>query len=77
MKIKVKFVGYLNIKGVKDNSWINIEDSKSISQLLINHGISLENQKYITATVNKKSQSLSYVFCDNDELFLHLPVGGG
>lgn len=77
MKIKIEFVGYLDIKGVKDNSWINVEDSISISQLLIRHGISLEHQKYIIIVVNKKIQPLSYIICDKDELFLHLPVGGG
>jgi len=77
MKIKIELVGYLDIKGVKDNSWIDVEDSISISQLLIKHGISLKNQKYIIVTVNKKIQPLSYILCDKDELFLHLPVGGG
>ncbi len=77
MKIKIEFVGYLDIKGVKDNSWINIEEPLSISEFLIVHNINRDNQKYLIATINKKIVPLTYILCDLDELFLHLPVGGG
>ncbi len=77
MKIKIGFVGFLNIKDVENNSWIDIENSLTISQLLVNHGISILNQKFMFATVNKTSQPLTYILQDKDELFLHLPVGGG
>ncbi len=77
MKIKIEFVGFLNIKSVKNNTWINVENSLSISQLLINHGIPKLNQKFIFATISKISQPLTYILQDKDELFLYLPVGGG
>ncbi len=77
IKIKIEFVGYLDIKNVKDNTWVEMEQSLTISEFLLEHGIDIENQKYIISTVNKKVQPLTSILCNNDELFLHLPVGGG
>ena len=77
MKIRIEYTAHLYLKGVKNNSWIEIDKPMSVSQFLINHNINLQQQKFIIPTVNMKQEKLSYILQENDELFLYLPVGGG
>lgn len=77
MKFKIEFTAHLYLKGIQNNSWVEIDSPISVSQFLTNYKINDHQQKFIIPTINKKQENLSYVLQDNDELFLYLPVGGG
>ena len=77
MKIKIGYVGYLDIDNVTNNSWLEISEPISISQLLNNLDFPSNKQKFIVPTINSETVKLSYKLQDKDELFLYLPVGGG
>ena len=77
MKIKIEFVAYLNLKGIENQSWIELDHPITISEFLVTHNIRVPQQKYIIPSVNQKTTRLNYILQDMDELFLYLPVGGG
>lgn len=76
-KIKLEFVGYLGIKGVKSGSYIQVEEGTTITDLLTRYGVKEEHQQYIIPWVNGRNLTLSYVLQANDSLYLLLPIGGG
>ena len=77
MKIKIGFVGYLDVTGIRNNSEISVAGGTSVAGVLGRCGISLQYQDYIEPYVNGAKQKLSYVLQEGDELYLFLPVGGG
>ena len=77
MKITVSHVGFLHLKGVKNNSTIEVDDSTTVEALLDRCGVKKEHQRYIVPVVNEKKRDLSYRLKNHDSLFLYLPIGGG
>lgn len=77
MKIKIEFTSHLQLIGITNHSFVEMDGPKTISQFLTECKINPEHLKYIITTVNKSQVDLSYILQNNDELLLYLPVGGG
>ena len=77
MKIKLSFVGYLELKGVKNGDVLELDEGTTVADLLTQHNIRKEHQRHIIPIVNAEENRLSYTLQEADELTLFLPVGGG
>lgn len=77
MKIKVSYVGFLQLEGIKNNSTIEIDESSTVIDLLNRCNVRENHQRFIVPIVNGKQKALSCVLEPDDDLFLHLPMGGG
>ena len=77
MTIRIGFVGYLDVHGIRNNSDIELEENTSIEDLLSRCGIQPRHRGYIVPYVNNDRKQLSYHLADGDSLYLFLPVGGG
>ncbi len=77
MTVKIGFVGYLDVRGIRNNSEIELAENTSIEDVLARCGIKPQHRGYIVPYVNGEKQMLSYPLQDEDSLYLFLPVGGG
>jgi hypothetical protein len=77
MKITVSYVGFLKLEGIKNKSIIEIDESSTVIDLLDICKVRKSHQRFIVPIVNGKQKDLSYVLKPYDDLFLHLPMGGG
>jgi sulfur carrier protein ThiS len=77
IKVKLTFNGVIDIKNIKNNSFLDIVHGTSIGDVLVDLGIRKEHKRFIITIVNDKKQPQTYVLNDGDHLSLFLPVGGG
>ncbi|UCB45149.1 MAG: MoaD/ThiS family protein [Spirochaetota bacterium] len=77
MKIKVTYVGFLKLEGIKNKSIVEIDEASTVSDLLNRCKVRESHQRFIVPIVNGKQKELSYMLQQDDDLFLHLPMGGG
>lgn len=77
MKIKVLYVGYLDIQGVALGSEEEVAAGTTIGDWLTAHGITEEHQKYVTPFVNGQKRRPEATLQADDEIFLLVPLGGG
>ncbi len=77
MLINVSYVGYLDLKGVRNGGSVGLEDYTTVEEFLDKCGMKKEHRRFVIPVVNGKRQALSYTLEENDSLFLHLAAGGG
>ena len=77
MKIKVSYVGFLKLEGIKNKSIVQIDEESTVLDLLTRCNVRQSHQRFIVPIVNGKQKDLSYVLKPDDDLFLQLPMGGG
>ena len=77
MKIKIGFVGYLDVRGIRNNAVVELAENTSIEDVLVRCGIEPRHRGYVMPYVNGERQKLTYLLQDADSLYLFLPVGGG
>ena len=77
MKVKIELLGLLHIKGVKNNSFIEIKEGASISDLYNELNILKDHQKFIIPFINGSEVRKSATVNDGDTVKIFLPTGGG
>jgi molybdopterin converting factor small subunit len=77
MKVKIEIVGLLHIKGVKNNSIIEIKDGATISDIYNDLNILKDHQRFILPFVNGAEVRKSTAVNDGDTVKIFLPTGGG
>ena len=77
MRIKLSFVGFLDIDGVRSGDVIDAAEGSTVADLLTAHGIKPHHQRFVIAAVNGEKKPAACVLHDGDELLLLLPAGGG
>jgi len=77
MKVKIEIVGLLHIKGVKSNSFIDIKEGSTISDLYNELNILKDHQKFIIPFINGSEVRKSSAVTDGDIVKIFLPTGGG
>jgi molybdopterin converting factor small subunit len=77
MKIKVEFSGALRRK-FKDH-WLELEleETKSIRQIILDLGCQQEEMRYLVAIVNGERVEFSSQVKEGDHVKILLPIGGG
>lgn len=77
IKIKVSYIGVLDIRDVENNSIIDVDEGATVKEVLGLLGVKPMHVKYVITTVNDETKKSSYVLHNNDHLSLFLPIGGG
>jgi molybdopterin converting factor small subunit len=77
MKIKVEILGLLHLKGIKNNSFVEVKDGSTIADLYDELNILKDHQKFITPFVNGIEVRKSAAINDGDIVKIFLPTGGG
>jgi len=77
MKIKIEYIGFLKLEGVKSGSVLEFPEGISAAGVLDSLGLTGSYRKYIIPIVNKERSPQERVLKDGDSLFIYLPVGGG
>ena len=77
MKVKIELLGLLHIKGVKNNSFIEIKEGATISDLYNELNILKDHQKFIIPFINGREVRKSATVNDEDTVKIFLPTGGG
>lgn len=77
MKVKIELLGLLHLKGVKNNSFIEINDGSTISDLFNQLNILKDHQKFVTPFINGNEVRKSTTINDGDTVKIFLPTGGG
>lgn len=77
MKVKVELLGLLHIKGIKNNSYIEVKEGSTISDLYNELNILKDHQKFITPFINGIEVRKSTTIKDGDTVKIFLPTGGG
>lgn len=77
MKVKIELLGLLHIKGVKNNSFIEVKENSTISDIYNELNILKDHQKFIIPFINGNEVRKSAVVNDGDTLKIFLPTGGG
>ena len=77
MKVKIELLGLLHIKGVKNNSFIEIKEGSSISDLYNELNILKDHQKFIIPFINGSEVRRSTTVNEGDTVKIFLPTGGG
>jgi molybdopterin converting factor small subunit len=77
MKVKVEIVGLLHIKGIKNNSSIEINEGSTVSDLYNELKILKDHQKFIIPFINGSEVRKSSNISDGDTVKIFLPTGGG
>ena len=77
MKIKIELLGLLHIKGVKNNSFIEIKDGATISDLYNELNILKDHQKFIIPFINGSEVRKRSSISEGDTVKIFLPTGGG
>jgi hypothetical protein len=77
MKVKIELLGLLHIKGVKSNSFIEVKEGATVSDIYAELNILKDHQRFIIPFINgievRKSASVN----DGDIVKIFLPTGGG
>ncbi|MDR3665796.1 MAG: MoaD/ThiS family protein [Ignavibacteriaceae bacterium] len=77
MKIKIELLGLLHIKGVKNNSFIDIKEGSTISDIYTELNILKDHQRFIIPFINGSEVKKSTIVNDRDTVKIFLPTGGG
>jgi molybdopterin converting factor small subunit len=77
MKVKIELLGLLHIKGVKNNSFIEIKEGSTISDLYDELNILKDHQKFIIPFINRSEVRRSTTVNEGDTVKIFLPTGGG
>ena len=77
MKIFIEWIGLLHIEEIKNHSFIELDDSATITNLYDRLGINKEHQKFISCFVNGLEKKMFTVLNADDKVKLFLPTGGG
>jgi molybdopterin converting factor small subunit len=77
MKIKVELLGLLHIKGIENNSFIEIKVGSTISDIYNELNILKDHQKFIIPFLNGNEVRKSTEVNDGDTVKIFLPTGGG
>jgi len=77
MKIKLDFVAFLDVKGVKPGEELEIEEGTTVAGLMGRLQISEEHQQHVTPVIDGLARKLDYVLEDGDDLMLVLKAAGG
>lgn len=77
MKIKVEILGLLHLPGFKNNSFVELKDESTISDLYSELKIMRDHQKFITPFINGTEVRKSAQIKDGDTVKFFLPTGGG
>lgn len=77
MRVKIELLGLLHIKGVKNNSFVEVKDGSTISDLYNELSILKDHQKFITSFINGSEVRKGAVMTDGNTVKIFLPTGGG
>ena len=77
IKVKIFFEGPSVMDGIKSGDELEVESGTTVSDLLRRCDVQEEFQDFIIPFVNDEHAESSYVFKENDECKLFLPVSGG
>jgi len=77
MKVKIELLGLLHLKGVTNNSFIEVKEGSTISDLYNQLNILKDHQKFITPFINGSEVRKSTPINDGDTVKIFLPTGGG
>ena len=77
MKVKIELLGLLHIKGVKNNSFIEIKEGSTISDIYNELNILRDHQRFIIPFINGSEVRKSTSVNDGDTVKIFLPTGGG
>jgi hypothetical protein len=77
MKIKIELLGLLHIKGIENNSFIEMKDGSTILDIYNELNILKDHQKFIIPFLNGNEVRKSAEVNDGDTVKIFLPTGGG
>ena len=77
MKVKIELLGLLHLKGIKNNSFVEVKDDSTISDLYNELNILKDHQKFVTPFINGSEVRKSTIIHDGDTVKIFLPTGGG
>jgi molybdopterin converting factor small subunit len=77
MKVKIELLGLVHLKGVKNNSLIEVKEGSTIADLYDELKILKDHQKFITPFINGTEVRKSSELNDGDTVKIFLPTGGG
>jgi len=77
MKVKIELLGLLHLKGIKNNSFIEIKDGSTVSDLYNELKILKDHQKFVTPFLNGNEVRKGTIINDGDTIKIFLPTGGG
>ena len=77
MKVKIELLGLLHIKGVKNNSFIEVKDGATVSDIYNELNILKDHQRFIIPFINGTEVRKSANVKDGDIVKIFLPTGGG
>jgi hypothetical protein len=77
MKVKIELLGLLHIKGVENNSFIELMEGSTITDVYNSLKILKDHQKFIIPFVNGNEVRKSAQVNDGDTVKIFLPTGGG
>jgi hypothetical protein len=77
MIVKIELLGLIHLKGVKNNSLLEVKYGSTISDLYNQLNILRDHQKFITPFINGNEVRKSTTINDGDTVKIFLPTGGG
>jgi sulfur carrier protein ThiS len=77
MKVKIELLGLLHLKGVTNNSFVEVKEGSTISDLYNQLNILKDHQKFITPFINGSEVRKSTTINNGDIVKIFLPTGGG
>jgi sulfur carrier protein ThiS len=77
MKVKIELLGLLHLKGVTNNSFLEVKEGSTISDLFNQLNILKDHQKFVTSFLNGSEVRKSTTINDGDIVKIFLPTGGG
>lgn len=77
MQVKLSYVGYLKLPGVKSGSAVEVAEGATVADVLSQYGVAAEQQRHITPFVNGEERRHAAPLADGDELTLVIQIGGG
>jgi hypothetical protein len=77
MKVKIELVGLLHIKGVKNNSFIEVKENSTILDIYDELNILKDHQKFVIPFINGSEVRKSTMVNNGDIVKIFLPTGGG
>lgn len=77
MKVKIELLGLLHLKGITNNSFLEVKEGSTISDLFNQLNILKDHQKFVTPFINGSEVRKSTTIKDGDTVKIFLPTGGG
>jgi molybdopterin converting factor small subunit len=77
MKVKIELLGLLHLKGVTNNSFLEVKEGSTILDLYNQLNILKDHQKFVTPFINGSEVRKSTTINDGDTVKIFLPTGGG